>query len=571
MTALTFGTNPSDELQKQFATLLLKQGMDSSPVQHWTQGAARMANALVGGLTMKDISDKANAEDSVIAKVLMGQQPGGQPAAMQPLAPQATPQTSAPASGATESLWSSPGANGWNVQNVNGQRVAVNNTPDTGATSSIPSPLDPPKLDSKAMHLAAALVQSEAGNQGPQGQQAVANTLRNRAADSGMTIPQIVGQKGQFEPVGTGRINQFGPGTPGYDSAVAATERAYTGNDPTRGAVNFYAPQAQAQANDGRPAVAKFDNGNGINIQDQRYFTRAGNAAPATDFTAQSRQPQSAPTLRSTSAVPAEVQTQINDLIANGGSRGKALAMQLWSKYQAPTNPTDDMREYAAAQQQGFKGTLFDFITAKKQAGAIQNQVMIDQKGESEFSKQAGGLQAKRFDELVADAPTAKQMVSDVEMLRDLGGKIQTGKMAEVKAAIGPYAQALGIDVKNLGEMQAYEAMVNRVAPNLRVKGAGAQSDFELRNFLKSIPSLGNTPEGNEIVARTLQGLQQNKIKAAEIASRALSGEISRPEAERLIRELPDPMQGWRNMNKASGTGNLQQRSLDDLLKQYGR
>lgn len=211
---------------------------------------------------------------------------------------------------------------------------------------------------------------------------------------------------------------------------------------------------------------------------------------------------------------------------------------------------TNDIKEYEYAISQGYKGSLLDFTTAMHQAKAMQNNVLIDQKGETEFSKEAGKLQATRFNELAQDAPAAKQMLSDVELLRDLGSKIGTGKGAEVKAAIGPYAQALGIDVKNLDEIQAYEAVVNRVAPNLRVKGSGAQSDYELRNFLKSIPSLGNTPGGNEIVAQTLQGLYQNKMAAAEIGSRALSKEITPAQAEKEIRALPDPMEAWRKANK---------------------
>lgn len=35
--------------QRQIAQALLQQGMDTSPVQHWSQGAARIAQALLGG------------------------------------------------------------------------------------------------------------------------------------------------------------------------------------------------------------------------------------------------------------------------------------------------------------------------------------------------------------------------------------------------------------------------------------------------------------------------------------------------------------------------------------------
>lgn len=49
----------------------------------------------------------------------------------------------------------------------------------------------------------------------------------------------------------------------------------------------------------------------------------------------------------------------------------------------APIGPTDDMREYAAAKQQGFPGTLQDWIIGQKKAGATNVNVPINtgQKG----------------------------------------------------------------------------------------------------------------------------------------------------------------------------------------------
>ena len=230
--------------------------------------------------------------------------------------------------------------------------------------------------------------------------------------------------------------------------------------------------------------------------------------------------------------------------------------------------PTDDMREYNLAKDQGFTGSFLDYQTGLKRAGATQNSVMIDQKGESAFSTESGKLQAKRFDELAQDGAAAQQMISDLDTLRTLGAQIGTGKGAQVTAALGPYAQALGVDVKGLDEIQAYEAIVNRLAPNLRVKGSGPQSDYELRNFMKSLPSLGNQAGGNEIVTQTLQGLYRNKQLAAEIGSKALNGEISRSQAEKELRSLPDPMQGYRDF--VGRTKPEAARNIRDIKAKYG-
>jgi hypothetical protein len=249
--------------------------------------------------------------------------------------------------------------------------------------------------------------------------------------------------------------------------------------------------------------------------------------------------------------MPMEKRRQIAALLSNPGTQ--AMGQTLLAKTLGESGNTDEIKEYNLSVQQDRAAgrappSFYDWKTGLKKAGA-QN-ISIDQKGETEFSKAAGKHQAERFNELAADGPNAKQMLSDMNTLVELGKNIGTGKGAEVKAALGPYADALGIKVEGLSDIQAYEAIVNRVAPSLRVKGSGAQSDYELKNFVKSLPSLGNTPEGNAIMKSTLDGLYQNKVRAAEIGAKALSGEITRSEAEKQLQKLPDPMEGYREFQK---------------------
>ena len=248
---------------------------------------------------------------------------------------------------------------------------------------------------------------------------------------------------------------------------------------------------------------------------------------------------------------------------------GQNMAQTMIASQLSGDKPTDEIKEYKLAQQQGFKGSFFDFKVGLKKAGATNVTTNVD-KGEDAFAKAAGSSQAKRFDELAGEGQKARQMVSDVETLTELGKNIGTGKGAEITAKIGPWAESIGVPVKGLSDIQAFEAIANRVAPSLRVPGSGAQSDFELKNFLKSIPALGNTPEGNAIVGATMKGLQENKIRASEIGSKALNGEISRPQAEKMLRELPDPMENFRAYEKANKTKANSSPNRDALKKKYG-
>ena len=252
--------------------------------------------------------------------------------------------------------------------------------------------------------------------------------------------------------------------------------------------------------------------------------------------------------------MPMEKRRQIAALLSNPGTQ--AMGQALLTKTLGESGNTDEIKEYNLSVQQDRAAgrappSFYDWKTGLKKAGA-QN-ISIDQKGETEFAKASGKHQAERFNELASDGQSAKQMLSDMNTLIDLGRTIGTGKGAELKAALGPYAEAAGVKIEGLSDIQAFEAIANRVAPSLRVKGSGAQSDLELKNFMKSLPNLGNTPEGNEILKTTLDGLYQNKVRAAEIGAKALSGAITRDEAETQLRKLPDPMEGYREFQKKRG------------------
>lgn len=68
--ANTKTTPKSIDRKRKMAEAMLVQGMDASPVGHWTQGAARMANALVGGLGSRK-ADKQEAEGMASAREAM--------------------------------------------------------------------------------------------------------------------------------------------------------------------------------------------------------------------------------------------------------------------------------------------------------------------------------------------------------------------------------------------------------------------------------------------------------------------------------------------------------------------
>ena len=411
-----------------------------------------------------------------------------------------------------------------------------------------PSPLDPPSGQDRTRMIATIL--GESANQPAVGQNAVASVIRNRAVAGnygGDTPSGVVTAPNQFEPWNTqGGRNKMAAMAADpklaaqADQAIAMAygEGGRAPNDPTGGAKNFIEPRLQTALGRPMPDWAKQP---GMMIGDHKFI---GGAVPqVAQALAPSQMPQGG---MLASATPQQKAAIIAGLSAGEGSPARAIAQSMVSNLTKGDAPTDEIKEYNLAKSQGFNGSFVDFKTAIKKAGATNVNVDAGQKVENKFDEKASTLQAERFDKIVQGGNDAKSMVSDLQSLRDIGSRISTGKTAEAKAALGPYAEALGVKIDGLDDLQAFKAITARLAPQMRVPGSGATSDFEMRTFLEGLPGLGKTPEGNELISKTLEAMAQHKIAAADIASKALNKEITRKDADKMLRELLDPLALWK-------------------------
>jgi spore germination cell wall hydrolase CwlJ-like protein len=300
-------TSEAAKSRRKIAESLLEQGMQSGPVRHWAVGLERIAKAMLGGYELGQIERAEKAKEAA-AVDLVRQHPALQ-------------------GGATSAV--SPG-----IQRI-ASALAAPSTSGKVYSNDEPSPLDPPSGDDRDM--LARTVLAEAGNQGPVGMQAVANVSRNRAVSGqfgGDTLPGVIQKPNQFEPwntaQGRARMAAIDPNSPQYQQATQAIDRAYTGDDPTRGATHFYAPKAQAAM--GRPAPA-WDNGRGVDIGDHRFFGGAGGppvmaGASPSDVSAQQRQQQQPAAAPGTSGgMQPAMRDYINRLIANPSTRGYGVQL----------------------------------------------------------------------------------------------------------------------------------------------------------------------------------------------------------------------------------------------------
>lgn len=237
----------------------------------------------------------------------------------------------------------------------------------------------------------------------------------------------------------------------------------------------------------------------------------------------------------------------LTQMFANPNTR--ELALSAIKTASTGTDQPAAVKEYLFAVQQGYGGSFSDWQRENK-SGATVNVNTGENSGA--FAKKSDELAAARLDEIVKGGQDAQTFTGDLMQLSEIAKTLKTGKEAEFLAAVGPFANALGISTEGLSEAQAYDAIVSRMAPAMRIPGSGASSDFDARQFLKSLPALGNTPEGNALIIQTFTNIQNAKIRAAEIASQAQLGQISWQEADAQIRALGNPFQAFKEATKST-------------------
>lgn len=121
----------------------------------------------------------------------------------------------------------------------------------------------PSDITAKDRDLMIRTILGEAGNQGPQGQAAVAHVILNRTAagNYGATPSQVVLSPNQFEPWSkrSKELMSIKPTSPAYQQTGDIVDMVSDGEipDPTGGATHFYSPVAQAALGRAAPSWAK--------------------------------------------------------------------------------------------------------------------------------------------------------------------------------------------------------------------------------------------------------------------------------------------------------------------------
>jgi hypothetical protein len=210
--------------------------------------------------------------------------------------------------------------------------------------------------------------------------------------------------------------------------------------------------------------------------------------------------------------------------------------------------------------------TLTDYIAMKRPPGTTVN---VGGKP-SPFQEASEKKQAEVFSGIQESGLAAQRSAKDINKLGNLLTKVETGGVAAFKQAAGN----LGIKTEGLDDIQAAQAIINKLVPAQRPPGSGPMSDADLDLYKQSLPRLINQPGANKEIVRSMDEINKYLIKEGQIASDVLDGKITPAEGRKRLLELGNPIQDFFERNQAaSPTSPRSQlpKADEDLINRYLR
>ena len=580
------------ESRRALANALLMRSIDTSPVQHWTQGAARIAQAIAGmrQAQFADEDEKAGKQglQASIAQMLGGEAAPTQVAsltsAQTPAAPRVAPDAATdvsaprPAQPLANVQPMSTGGMQDNMKTAMGEFVQAFPEMQGRITSGYRDQQRNAAVGgaSGSRHMQGDAIDFSVAGLPEARQQEIANWWRQRGAGGFGYYPH----KGAMH-VDFGAQRAWGPNysrtslgdTPQWfqsfaampanqQAAPVAPQAATPMAEKTLGAMvrNGLANQAaQAQASppvqvaqaagaapQSSPAPAAAPQGGisqdrlraAYNVLNSPFAGPADKAIAQTiiqkALTAETKDPLDA-RLKQLQVQQAEAQIGLTPL----QRRQQEIAVQkgereLQGEGATPLTPEERTQIGVPEGQPAYKTR-----TGEIKFGPAGTKITNDLRQESAFGKATGEAIAKRFDEMATEGDAAAQNLDAINQLKALGTNIGTGGPAVIKAFLGK----IGIKTEGISDIEAFNSLIDRLTPQQRVPGSGATSDFDAKMFKGALPTLINTPGGNAIIIDTMEKIVQNRMARGDIAIRAQlpkddPDHLSQGQALREIRKL---------------------------------
>ena len=202
----------------------------------------------------------------------------------------------------------------------------------------------------------------------------------------------------------------------------------------------------------------------------------------------------------------------------------------------------EEKKQFGLPQDQSFQISSSGKIDQVSKGELVKNIIGGE---EGAFVKKSQEKLAENYVTIADSGRTARRSLSDITRLESLLEKTPTGFGASAKLAAGN----IGIATKGLSELQAADALINKLVPQQRPPGSGTMSDADLELYKKSVVRIINQPGANKLIIESTKDINNYIIKEADIANQVLNGKISREEADRKFAELGNPIQDFFKKN----------------------
>lgn len=204
--------------------------------------------------------------------------------------------------------------------------------------------------------------------------------------------------------------------------------------------------------------------------------------------------------------------------------------------YSAGQKPTSLMQNLQSAGIEPGTPEYRDAILNGTKGGVNVN--IGDGEGKK-FYEKLDEKNANMFGTLLEDGTNARSTIMRIDRLDQLLKTVPTGAVANFKQIAANYGLRLGDDVDNI---QAAQALINQIVPQQRPAGSGPMSDADLELFKQSVPRIINSPGGNQIIIETMRGIAKYTAMQGDIAARVANREIKPEEGRALLANLPNPL-----------------------------
>ena len=116
------------------------------------------------------------------------------------------------------------------------------------------------------------------------------------------------------------------------------------------------------------------------------------------------------------------------------------------------------------------------------------------------------------------DGAALNAQLGDLQQMERLISKAgETGAGAGALLGLQKIGKRLGIETEGMSTMEAMQALSNKLALGMKKAGTGVMTDRDFQTFLESVPSIGNTPEGNRMILEWTRDSHKRTMKLAEI------------------------------------------------------